>query len=94
MRDESDTVTGHQQIRGVFEKMFHAMRLQRELHIDQVREGGELGAVLTHTTGTVTIMANRNTISVLSRELFVLRRSPSGWHITDYMFNRPGSSDT
>lgn len=69
--------------------MFKARRLQRDLHIDHVREGGELGAMHTHTTGTVTILANDTAISVLSRKLFVVRRSQSGWHITDYMFNRP-----
>ena len=92
MRDESDTLTGRQQIRSVFESMFQTIRGQRELYIDHIRQGGEVGAALTHTSGTVTILANGNTIPVKSRELFVLRKSADGWLITDYMFNRPGSA--
>jgi len=51
-------------------------------------DGGGLAAVQTQTTGTVKLLASGSTISAVSRELFVLRRSGDGWRITDYMFNR------
>jgi uncharacterized protein (TIGR02246 family) len=89
--DESPTATGREQIRHTYEGAFQARSFQRELHIDQIREGSDV-AVALHTTGTITILAANNTIPVGSRELFVLRRTGTYRQITDYMFNRPGSS--
>lgn len=79
-------------IRGVFAGMFQTMSLQRELHVDHIRAGADLGAALTHTTGAIKILGNNKSMSILSRELFVLRRSAVGWRITDDMFNQPAVS--
>ncbi|HZU13980.1 MAG TPA: nuclear transport factor 2 family protein [Chloroflexota bacterium] len=87
MADETGTVTGREHIRTMFQQSFRALSCQRELHIDRVRHDGDMAAVETHTTGTFTI--GGNTISAVSRELFILHHSPRGWEITDYMFNRP-----
>ena len=62
------------------------------LHIDQVYERSDVAVALADSTGTLTIRAANSTITVGSRELFVLRRTGTDWQITDYMFNRPGSS--
>jgi hypothetical protein len=43
--------------------------------------------VQTHTTATLTMLDKNTTIPVLSRELFVLRKTSPGWRIVDYMFN-------
>jgi hypothetical protein len=48
-----------------------------------------MAAALTHTAGTLTILATNNTMHAPSRELFVLRKAGNGWRITEYMFNRP-----
>lgn len=87
LADEFPTVTGREQIRTMFRQQFQAISLQRELHVDRVREDGDTAAVETHTTGTITM--NGNQIPMESRELFLLKRNPNGWEITDYMFNRP-----
>lgn len=90
--DESPTATGREQLRRAYERTFQAISLQRELHIDQIREGSDVAVARTHTTGTLTFLAANNTITMGSRELFVLRRTGTDWQINDYMFNRPGSS--
>jgi hypothetical protein len=43
----------------------------------------------THTTGTLNLLAPDTALELVSRELFVLRRTGSEWRIVDYMFNRP-----
>jgi uncharacterized protein (TIGR02246 family) len=90
MSDERETVTGHAQLRRTFEGFFKIFSFQRELHVDHIREGAEMAAVLTHTTGTRTMLATNSTMTGISRELFILRKTGTGWRITDYMFNRPG----
>lgn len=90
MPDEGETVTGREAIRAMFQRHLAAIGFQRELHVDRVRESGDMAAVETHTTGTITV--NGSTMPVDSRELFILRRSPNGWEITDYMFNRPANA--
>lgn len=91
MSDERETVTGHAQLRRAFEGIFKALSFQRELHVDHIREGADMAAALTHTTGTRTDLTTNSTMTGLSRELFVLRKSGTGWRITDYMFNRTAS---
>lgn len=92
MGDERETATGHVQLRRAFEGIFKTLRLQREPFIDQIREGADMAAALTHTTGTLTVLASNTTMDLPSRELFVLRKFGNGWRITEYMFNRPGGA--
>jgi uncharacterized protein (TIGR02246 family) len=89
--DEGPTLTGHDQIRSTFDVAFQARSFQRELHIDRIHEGSGMAAAQTHTTGTITFLDENNATQVVSRELFVLRKSGSDWLITDYMFNSSGS---
>ena len=42
-----------------------------------------------HTTGTLTMLKPNTTIELVSRELFVLRKTGSVWRIVDYMLNHP-----
>jgi ketosteroid isomerase-like protein len=90
--DEGPTATGSEQIRRTFEGAFRARSFQRELHVDQIREGSDMAVAQTHTTGTITILAANDTIQLVSRELFVLRRTGADWPITDDMFNRPAGA--
>jgi conserved hypothetical protein len=91
MADEMEAAIGEDQIRRTFQGAFQARSFQRELHVDEVREGEDMASARTHTTGTITMLADNNVVSVVSRELFVLRKSAEGWRITDYMFNRPAN---
>ena len=88
MADEFPSATGQEQLRRLFTGIFKARGFGRELHIDRVIEEGDLATVQTHTTGTLTILDTNTTIRGPSRELWVLRRTDSGWRIVDYMFNR------
>ena len=90
MADEFPSATGREQLRGLFAGIFKARSFGRELHIDRIIDGGDLAAVQTHTTGTMTILETNTMIQGLSRELWVLRKADSGWRIVDYMFNRSG----
>lgn len=90
LRDEADTVSGRDQIRAAFGEIFKAISLKREVSINQAQEGRDTAVVVTHTTGTVTFLANDTTIDAVARELVVLRRSAVGWLISAYAHNRPG----
>jgi hypothetical protein len=70
-------------------ELFKAVSFGRELHIDRVIEEGDLATAQTHTTGTLTMLEPDTTIELVSRELFVLRKTGSEWRIADYMFNHP-----
>ena len=90
MADEFPSATGQEQLRSLFTGIFRARSFGRELHFDRIIDEGDLAAVQTHTTGTLTILETNATIQGLSRELWVLRKADSGWRIVDYMFNRSG----
>lgn len=90
MGHEMETLRGQEQIRRAFQGIFQGVSFQRELHFDEVQESEGTAIARTHSTGTITILANDHVDSPVSRELFVLRKSADGWRITDYMFNRTG----
>ena len=90
MADEFPSATGREELHRLFTGIFNARRFGRELHIDRVIEAGDLAAVQTHTTGTLTMLDTNTTVHGVSRELWVLRKADSGWRIVDYMFNRSG----
>lgn len=87
MAEEAPTATGHEQLRHFFTGLFKAVSFARELHIDRIIEAGDLATAQTHTTGTLTMLEPNTTIALISRELFVLRKTGSQWRIADYMFN-------
>src|SRR5690348_1398166 len=62
MGDERETATGHLQLRRAFEGIFKTLSFQRELTIDSLREGAEMAAALTHTAGTLTLLATNHTM--------------------------------
>ena len=78
MADEFPSATGQEQLRRLFTGIFKARSFGRELHIDRIIEEGDLAAVQTHTTGTLTILETNTTIHGLSRELWVLRKADFG----------------
>lgn len=88
MADGFPSATGQEELRRLFTGIFKALSFGRELHLDRIIEAGDLATAQTHTTGTQTRLETNTTISGLSRELWVLRKTGSGWRIVDYMFNR------
>ena len=89
MADEMETATGQEQIRRIFEGAFKVMSYQFEFDIDRVLEESNMATVQAHATGTITTLSTNSTITaLLHRELFCLRKTGTGWLITDYMFNR------
>jgi uncharacterized protein (TIGR02246 family) len=92
MADGVDTVTGRVAIRQLFETQFQALGFGRVLHIDLIREQGNVATARTNTTGTIKLLADGTQVPAVSRELFVLGRSGNGWKITDYIFNRVAPS--
>jgi ketosteroid isomerase-like protein len=89
MADERPTALGLSQLRGLFTGIFQALGFARELHIDRILEEGDVAIAQTHTTGTLNLLAPDTALELVSREIFVLRRTGSEWRIVDYMFNRP-----
>jgi ketosteroid isomerase-like protein len=94
MAEEVPTATGHEQLRQFFTGLFKTISFGRELHIDRIIEEGDLATAQTHTTGTLTMLEPNTTISLTSRELFVLRKTGSEWRIVDYMFSHPERAES
>jgi ketosteroid isomerase-like protein len=88
MANEFPSATGLEQLQRMFTGIFMAMSFKRELHVDRIIEEGNLATAQTHTTGTLTMLDTNITISGISRELWVLRKTGSQWGVVDYMFNQ------
>jgi len=89
MADEEGTMVGRDAMRQALSGMFQALSVQvAETYFDHVREEGDVGVARTRTVDHIKLLAANTEISVEFRELFVMRKTPDGWRIADYIFNR------
>lgn len=92
MADGTPTASGRAQLRGTYEEFFAAFAVTEHFGIDHVEQGRELAVVRTHSAGTMTNKATGESQPLALRELFALRRTPAGWRISAYAFNRDVSN--
>lgn len=85
----AQTARGRTEIERFYAPHFERFGYGRVPHIDEVEERSGLAVVRSHTTGTITVLADASSVEAVSRELFVLRRDDGGWRFWQYMANQP-----
>jgi ketosteroid isomerase-like protein len=76
---------GAQQLTDAYESAFTGIKANMTNHIDTILADGNLAAVRSHTSGSVTHLADGTVVPMSCRELWVLTRSGSHWKIAQYM---------
>ncbi|MFD4829373.1 YybH family protein [Streptomyces uncialis] len=86
---QGPTSTGPQQLLAGYEAIFAAIRLEVAFTIDDITVDGTTAHALTRSAGHATDLASGTRSPEHNRELFVFDRTPGGWRIARYMFNKP-----
>jgi uncharacterized protein (TIGR02246 family) len=87
MGNNSPTVKGPEQLKGLFENIFKKMTLDISYVIDEVVINGDYAYVRTNSKGNNVVKANGENIPVNNRELFLVHKDKGEWKITHYMGN-------
>ncbi len=89
MPSGAPTATGSTELRGAYEAVFAAIKLNVVFTIDELEVHGDIAFARTISRGQVTVLANGQTQAEENRELFILRRQNHRWLIARYIFNQP-----
>lgn len=79
------TVAGAEQLSAAYKALFGAFAVNETCQFADIRVRGDMAAVRTTSSGTVTARASGNVQSASYRELFVLERVITDWKISHYM---------
>lgn len=79
------TAVGSRQLTDAYESAFAGIKVQMTNHIDTILTDGDLAAVRSHSSGSVTLLADGTIVPMSCRELWVLTRSGGDWKIAQYM---------
>ena len=82
------TASGRPAVRGAYDAVFKNVRIAIHFTVDELKVKGDFAYARTHSAGTSTVVATGASGPEANRELFVLARTPSGWKIARYLFNK------
>jgi len=82
---ERPAAVGSQQLTDAYNSAFAGVKVNMTNHIDTIFTGGDLAAVRSHSSGTITLLADGTVVPMACRELWVLTRSGGDWKIAQYM---------
>ncbi|MDO7848615.1 DUF4440 domain-containing protein [Hymenobacter sp. M29] len=82
------TAVGQAQVKGTYEYVFGAIKLDINFTIDEVVVNGNTAFVRSTYKGTATVNANGQTGPEENRELFVFQKVSGQWKIARYMYNK------
>ena len=85
--DGMPTASGSVALRALYEPFFTTMQVTEQETIERISVGSDIAVVRAHSTGTATNRATGEQPALQLRELFGLRRTPTGWRIEEYLFN-------
>ena len=83
------TASGRPAVRGAYDAVFKNIRIAIHFTVDELKVKGDFAYARTHSAGTSTVVATGVTGPEANRELFVFARTPNGWKIARYLFNKP-----
>lgn len=86
------TATGRESVRSFFTTVFAATMWQADVTIDSITTDGSMSVVRSHSAGSLTALDPETSYAQDERQLCVLRRTDSGWQITDFIFNSPSDA--
>jgi uncharacterized protein (TIGR02246 family) len=82
------TASGRPAVRGVYDGLFKNIRIAIHFTVDELKVQGDFAYARTHSAGTSTVVATGVSGPELNRELFIFARTPTGWKIARYQFNK------
>jgi uncharacterized protein (TIGR02246 family) len=83
------TASGRPAVRGAYDAVFKNIRIAIHFTVDELNVKGDFAYARTHSAGTSTVVATGASGPEMNRELFIFARTPSGWKIARYLFNKP-----
>jgi uncharacterized protein (TIGR02246 family) len=86
MQPDQEIAVGTQQLTAAYRSGFEVMDIDATFEVEEILVKGDLAAVRTSSTDTVTMRATGQRMPVRFRELFVLERTNGQWKIAQYMF--------
>jgi ketosteroid isomerase-like protein len=86
MAPDLPAAVGSEQLAATYAAALEACGMEYRFEFDGVDVRGDSAVALTRTTGVTTIRSTGDSSKARYRELFVLRRTPAGWRISQYMF--------
>ena len=82
------TASGRPAVRGTYDAIFKNIRIAIHFTVDEMKVKGDFAYARTHSAGTSTVVATGANGPEANRELFVFARTPGGWKIARYAFNK------
>lgn len=82
---DGPVAVGSKQLSDVYEGAFAGVQVAMANHIDTIFTDGDLAAVRSHSSGSITLLADGTVVPKACRELWVLTRSDGDWKIAQYM---------
>ena len=87
MPNNGPAAQGHPSIQALYQSLFNTFAITMSYTIEEQVMAGEYAFVRTSSQVLTHIRASGETISLLNKELFVLRREADQWKISQYIFN-------
>lgn len=88
MASGAPTATGQEQLKGTYEYVFGALKLDLKFTISEVTIDKDYAIVRSESAGTTTVLANNQSGPDAYRELFVVKKENGKWKIARYMYNK------
>ena len=82
------TASGKPAVRGAYDAVFKNIRIAIHFTVDELKVKGDFAYARTHSAGTSTAVATGASGPEANRELFIFARTPNGWKIARYLFNK------
>lgn len=88
MAPGAPTATGQEQLKGTYEYVFSALKLDLKFTIVEVSVDKDYAIVRSESAGTTTVLTNNQAGPDAYRELFVVKKGNGTWKIARYMYNK------
>ena len=88
MAPDAPTMEGTDQLTAFFNYSFGTIKIDAQIHFDEIFVSGDHGYARTHSQVELTVAQVDATQSEENRELFVVRKLDGEWKISRYMFNK------
>ena len=88
MAPGAPTATGQDQLKGTYEYVFSAIKLDLKFTILEVTIDKDYAVVRSESAGTTTVLSSNQSAPDAYRELFVVKREGGTWKIARYMYNK------
>ena len=87
MPNNGPLVKGHEPIEALYESLFKVFKINITYTIDEIVINGDYAFARTNSGVETLIRASGESVSLINKELFVIKKDNAQWKIADYIFN-------